>query len=97
MKKTIRKTDKVFRYGGEEIVIWIYKAETNKVIQVSDKIRRTIESMNPDSVVKGLTIALSLGVTSVQEDDTAENVFNRADRALYRAKKNGRNQVSFEK
>ncbi len=97
VKSTIRDTDKVFRYGGEEFVIWMHKMETNTAIQASDKIRRMIEAKNLDFIEKGFIITASLGITCVKESDTTKSVFNRADKALYKAKKNGRNQVSFEK
>jgi len=97
VKSAIRETDKIFRYGGEEFVIWMPKMETNTAIQASDKIRRVIEEQNWNAIAKGLEVTASFGISCVKEDDTTATVFNRADKALYRAKNNGRNQVSFEK
>jgi diguanylate cyclase len=97
VKSAIRETDKIFRYGGEEFVIWMPKMETNTAIQASDKIRRVIEGQNWNAIAKGLKVTASFGISCVKEDDTTTTVFNRADKALYRSKNNGRNQVSFEK
>jgi diguanylate cyclase len=97
VKSTIRETDKIFRYGGEEFVIWMPKMETNTAIQASDKIRRVIEGQNWNAIAKGLDITASFGISCVKENDTTTTVFNRADKALYNSKNNGRNQVSFEK
>jgi len=97
VKNTIRETDKIFRYGGEEFVVWMPKMEPNTAIQASDKIRGIIAGKNWDAIAKGLEVTASFGISCVKEKDTTTSVFNRADKALYRAKNNGRNQVSFEK
>jgi diguanylate cyclase len=96
LKNSVRETDRIFRYGGEEFVIWLDKVEMIAAIQTADKIRKMIESKKLDSIDKSLTVTASLGVTSVKEKDTVVTVFDRADKALYRAKNGGRNQVRFE-
>ncbi len=97
VKNTIRETDKIFRYGGEEFVIWMPKVETNTAIQASDKIRRIIEGQKWEAIAKGLEVTASFGISCVKEGDTTTTVFDRADKALYKSKNSGRNQVSFEK
>ncbi len=97
VKNAIRETDRIFRYGGEEFVIWMPKVESNTAIKASDKIRGIVEGKKWNVIAKGLEVTASLGVSCVKEGDTAITVFNRADKALYKAKNSGRNQVSFEK
>jgi diguanylate cyclase len=97
VKSTIRETDKVFRYGGEEFVVWMPKMEQNTAIQAAEKIRKMIEGKNWNAIAKELEITASFGISCVKEKDTTASVFNRADKALYRVKNIGRNQVSFEK
>jgi diguanylate cyclase len=81
----------------KEFVIRMPKMETNNAIQASDKIRRVIEGQNWNAIAKGLEVTASFGISCVKESDTTTTVFNRADKALYRSKNNGRNQVNFEK
>tara|TARA_B110000438_G_C15608552_1_gene561194 strand:+ start:614 stop:772 length:159 start_codon:yes stop_codon:yes gene_type:complete len=49
----VRETDRVFRYDGEEFVIWLHKVEMNTAIQAGDKMRRMIDAINLDPIVKG--------------------------------------------
>ncbi|MDB1125872.1 sensor domain-containing diguanylate cyclase [Vibrio algarum] len=82
------------RWGGEEFVILIPEADSQKAFCYIDTLRTTI-SQSDFSPVESLTI--SSGISSCQLTDTFENWFQRADAALYTAKNSGRNKVIVDK
>ena len=93
IKKNIRKNDYLFRVGGEEfIIIFHNKKSTNNII-ASEKIVRKIDSdlfaLNESNVT------ISMGHTTVSKDDTADSIYERVDKLLYKAKKNGKNKLCY--
>ena len=86
----IRKVDFFARWGGEEFTIIFPDLSLEKAILVADKLRMLISQyeIDPD-----LFVTCSFGVSEFQEDEAVEGLFQRADRALYRAKELGRNRV----
>ncbi|ABZ78306.1 diguanylate cyclase [Shewanella halifaxensis HAW-EB4] len=94
MKNNFRLIDTVGRWGGEEFLIICPETDFNGAIKLAEKFRRLIEEHIFPEVKR---ITGSLGVTSFIEGDTHETLVNRADKALYKAKKAGRNRVeAFE-
>lgn len=94
VKNIIRKTDLIFRYGGEEFVILLPGTSLDGAQEVAEKIRKTAEVIK--FLYKGspISIRLSIGVTQVLSNDrSSSDVFDRVDAALYRAKSEGRNRV----
>ncbi len=90
---TLRATDVFARLGGDEFVILLPETDDGK--EQADRLRRTIErmrtSLDDDTDV---AITVSIGVASARpEDETIDDVFGRADEALYEAKQSGRNCV----
>lgn len=93
--KQILAPDMLFaRYGGEEFVIAMPGLTLSQGIEVTEKLRATIAE-TPFQIHKGtLAITASLGIAQTSSnEETLELLLNRADEALYRAKRNGRNQV----
>ncbi len=91
----LREYDGVGRYGGEEFLFILPGCSLETATRRADAIRHLIEK---DAVVipqDTLTATVSMGVTAAdfKEDASVEALLERADRALYRAKKNGRNRV----
>lgn len=83
----VRKADYVFRYGGEEFLIILPKMGLDMAQEAAERLRRVVEAE-----CGGVTI--SLGVASLSESLLEKNtLIDAADKALYRAKKNGRNRV----
>ena len=88
---SIRTIDMAFRYGGEEFAVILPETRLDDAYRVAERIRKTIES---GSSTKEMPITASLGVASWPLDGMMkEEVVARADKALYRAKQMGRNQV----
>jgi diguanylate cyclase (GGDEF)-like protein len=89
IKKSIRDADVAGRYGGEEFMVIFPDADLAKAANVSERIRRTIESHAFDD---GLKITISGGVKQYCGEDLSAFIHS-ADMNLYEAKKNGKNQV----
>lgn len=88
----IRNTDFVARYGGEEFVIILPGTRLADATQLSDKMRLAIAEIGFHFRGSPVSITVSIGVTTLLPEDTAEAAFDRADQALYQAKQTGRNR-----
>ena len=96
-KAIIRKCDIIGRYGGEEFVIFLPEIGRHDVVLAAERLRKTIEQ-NPISTIAGIIrVTASVGVTSFSGGKglSVETLIKRADDALYKAKKRGRNQVVY--
>jgi diguanylate cyclase (GGDEF)-like protein len=97
MVGTLRSDDFVFRYGGDEFVIILPNADLAAGVKVAEKLRSAIEThkfpIARDSK-ESIPLTISLGVAVVNPGDNSETIFERADRALYASKQNGRNRVT---
>jgi two-component system cell cycle response regulator len=97
IKESIRQIDVPSRYGGEEFAIIIPGTEIHEALIVAERIRQNIEKSSVQYDNKDLKATISIGVTQYDPDqDTTKNILiERADKALYISKRNGRNLVSF--
>ena len=97
-KKTInRATDTVARYGGEEFAVILCDTKIDGAVKIAEDIREAIvEACIPHkmSPVGHLTISCGVASTIPAMNDKLEDFISKADRALYRSKKEGRNMVS---
>lgn len=90
LESNVRSTDVVCRYGGEEFSVLLPDTTIDVAAEVAEKIREAIESLCPE----GLSISASLGVSATcQNPETPQDLLEHADKCLYVAKRNGRNQV----
>lgn len=87
-----REVDLVARYGGEEFVLLCPGCDNSTAAKRAEVIRQSLEKIE-HSFLDNKPFTASFGVTEFQEGDTGESVLARADRALLRAKENGRNRV----
>ncbi|MGA8206968.1 MAG: diguanylate cyclase [Candidatus Dormiibacterota bacterium] len=95
--ETIRKSDLAARYGGEEFVVVMANTGRGDAQVVADKIRAAVEAMVvrlDDGSEVGLTVSIG-GVTFPEGTRGARNLLDLSDRALYAAKRYGRNRVEF--
>ena len=86
----VRQRDSVFRYGGEEFVALLLETEEADAIQVAEDIRTTVQDA---SIAPPHTITVSIGVCDVTQADSIDHWLSQCDRALYKAKAEGRNCV----
>ncbi len=89
-KRCIRKQDIFGRWGGEEFLIILPYTTLDVAVKVAERIRTSLEFHTFEKVGK---VTASFGVTEVKVEDTIESLIRRADEALYRAKRKGRNRV----
>ena len=90
IQKYIRKTDELYRYGGEEFVLVANGASLLKAAELAEKIRELIESAQLSTKT---TVTASFGVAEVQNLEKSNRWIERADKALFRAKRAGKNRV----
>ncbi|MDE2372872.1 MAG: PleD family two-component system response regulator [Hyphomicrobiales bacterium] len=96
VKRSIRGIDLACRVGGEEFVVVMPETDMAVAAMVAERLRRRIAS-EPFSISQGsqsLPVTLSIGIAALRgQDDNAAALIKRADQALYRAKRDGRNRV----
>ena len=91
LNKNMRETDFIARYGGEEFVSLLPATDINAAQMVTDKLRELIATSNFHFRDEAVKITVSAGYAEVKENEDGENLFIRADKALYKAKESGRN------
>lgn len=96
LRATLREVDVVARWGGEEFTVILERTKESDAVLVAEKLRRAIESIDVAGVAgqpEG-KLTVSIGVAELREGEDAGSLVQRADRAVYQAKKGGRNRVS---
>ena len=96
IRKAIRNIDLACRYGGEEFVIVMPETDVAVATIVAERLRRRIatEPFTIEQGARNLNVTISIGIAALAEvTDNAAAMLKRADTALYRAKRDGRNRV----
>lgn len=92
-----RPYDCVARYGGEEFIVCLPGVDCQKALMVADRMRRMVEAirLTAPASTEGFSITASFGVASLRlkSEDGPDPLIDRADCAMYRAKREGRNRV----
>lgn len=98
LRRSIRGVDLACRFGGEEFVVLMPDTDMSQAEAVAERVRVTVaEKPFEISETLMLSLTVSVGVSLNEEDhDTPETLLKRADIALYRAKRSGRNRVVFD-
>lgn len=91
MHDRIRETDFLARFGGEEFVMLLPDTTEAEAVDLANELRQQIESCGFHYQRKAVAITVSCGISIFRDGDVATSVFERADRALYQAKDDGRN------
>ncbi len=98
-KRSLRESDVICRWGGEEFLFLLKNCTLEKATSIAENLRSTIASNDfsrtTDLARNRLSITVSMGVAQCKDKETEDSVFERADVALYQAKENGRNSVYF--
>ena len=94
LRSSLRESDFVGRYGGEEFVLLLPDTGRDQAVVVAEKVRVAVASLGLSEISQPVTA--SLGVATVPDDAAdADTLIRAADRALYAAKGNGRNRVEL--
>lgn len=90
VRTILRETDFLCRWGGEEFLILATYTDKKQAYRLAERIRKAIESTDFGLPVR---VTASFGVTDLEEDDDIDSLLARTDKALYEAKKSGKNRV----
>ncbi len=93
----VRESDFVARYGGEEFVILLPETAIVDATRAINKLRSAISKLEFLDQGEAVPVTMSFGISEFENDDTTKAVFERADKALYRAKEKGRNLVCCQR
>lgn len=98
IKQALRESDIPARYGGEEFAVLLPYTHIEEAKIVGERLRKAVESTPiivniEDKEPQTINVTISMGLAEYNQTETGEVLFERADKALYEAKTNGRNQV----
>ena len=91
----IRKSDLIARYGGDEFAVILNDTSPENATKVVERFMQYVEGVTIPYASEGDNVSCSAGYTEIHESDTVESLINRADRALYQAKSEGRNRARY--
>jgi len=94
IKDSVRGSDILFRYGGEEFVILLSNTSKDGAVNLAERIRNMVETLSCGVRDLTLHVTLSLGVATVIPGETHLDLLRRADQLMYLAKRGGRNRVA---
>lgn len=94
--KNIRKADILFRYGGEEFAIILTHTDMEGAKLIAERLRAAIQGLVfASEQLKSLKVTISLGISQFRKDLSQEELLEKADKALYAAKNQGKNRCCF--
>ena len=97
LEKRLRETDFIARFGGEEFVILLPETDAESALNLINEMRENVAACPFHFRNEPVQITISMGVACFHSsDESSDAVFERADKALYLAKKNGRNRCCSE-
>ena len=88
---SIRKTDCLARFGGDEFVLLLPDTNAEGAMVVAEKARAGVEKCGFHSGGQPVNVTICCGITEVKDDDTPETAFERADQGMYKVKRRSRN------
>ncbi|MFH1248974.1 MAG: GGDEF domain-containing protein [archaeon] len=94
IRENTRKIDVIGRFGGEEFTVLLPFTDYPKANMVAERIRKKIES---SKYLQRHKVTVSIGLSTYEEKDTIQKLFNKADSALYYAKNHGKNMTVMHK
>lgn len=98
IKSCTRNADTAARYGGEEFVVMLNNTSASAAMAVAERIKKSVEEKSIMYDGKKINVTISIGVSSYNFDlESAKSIVERADKALYESKQNGRNRVTLSK
>ena len=95
LKKNLREGHVIARYGGEEFAVILRETPKKYAVKIAERIRKAVEKHKYEFQGTLIPCTMSVGGTMLKEEDSLEDLIQRADQALYKAKEEGRNRVCF--
>ncbi|MBJ7539390.1 GGDEF domain-containing protein [Marinomonas transparens] len=92
LQKNLKKTDMVFRMGGEEFMVLLIQQDLAEASAIAERLRNKIASYQEENLP---TFTASMGVTEYNLGETEDSLMTRVDEALYQSKKSGRNCITW--
>ena len=96
IKEHLRESDIPSRYGGEEFAVLLPYTHIEEAKIVGERLRKAVEKTQISIDKKNINVTISMGLAEFSSIETGEDLFKRADRALYEAKESGRNRVCVD-
>ncbi|MBU1221935.1 diguanylate cyclase [Myxococcota bacterium] len=96
LKYSLRTTDFLGRWGGEEFIGIICNAEETTLLQIAERARRFVGQNVLKHNGEDVSVTISVGATAVLHDDTVETIVERADNFMYKSKQGGRNRITAQ-
>lgn len=93
LKDSVRDTDEVYRWGGEEFIAFVPTASLEKSAEIAERIRKKIEASVCTFEGTDIKVTMSFGCAEIDPDISIEDNIKVADERLYKAKETGRNRV----
>jgi diguanylate cyclase (GGDEF)-like protein len=94
LKNSVREVDMIARYGGEEFCIVLPETEKELATTVAERLRKSVESKQIKAFDEKVKMTVSVGISTYPQDgENAATLIDKADTALYKAKRKGRNSV----
>ena len=95
LRAELRGRDLVSRWGGEEFLVLMPETSTDSAILVMERLREAVARLRVRINDESLSVTVSLGLSELRADENYSSAINRADVALLRAKRNGRNRYEL--
>lgn len=91
LRKKLRESDIICRWGGEEIVVALPNLHADEAVEVAEKIRRAVAKLTFSEL--SLQVTVSIGVATATQYESGNKLITYADKAVYQAKEKGRDRV----
>jgi diguanylate cyclase (GGDEF)-like protein len=91
----LRSSDVCCRWGGEEFLVALLGADVSAAFKIAENLRETIEAKKIPVKKGKLTITASFGVAGYANEPALEELIKKADRAMYKSKKGGKNKITI--
>lgn len=91
LKQETRQEDMAARVGGEEFAILLVKTDSDNASNYAERVRQKLKDMELEAILEPVT--LSYGIAETRADDDHDSLYQRADKALYRAKEAGKDRI----
>jgi diguanylate cyclase (GGDEF)-like protein len=96
IREAVRQEDYMARYGGEEFVLVLAYPDLSDALMCADRIRKLASEIQYPGLSEGFRVTISMGLTQYRSMEDIDITLKRADDALYRAKRTGKNIIEYE-